>query len=142
MSLNSPRCMELALFMTVEPMDTRMPDPSVAIEALVAGMLLWRVGRLGRELVEERNRHSTWKVTGCCKRTERKTFRIVAEVGVFLDAFDHLWNMAPYDSGIPRRRLHRAMAILWADMVVASHADETLDVMLEGPKVFECGMLQ
>lgn len=125
-------------------MDTRMRDPSVAIEALVAGMLLWRVGRLGRELVEERNWHLTWKVTGCCKRTERKTLRIVDEVGVFvaLDAFDHLWNMAPYDSEILRRRLRRATTILWTDRVVASHADETLDVMLEGPKVFECGMLQ
>lgn len=125
-------------------MDTRMSDPSAAIEGSVAGTLLWRVGRLGRELVEERDWHSTWKATGCCKRTERKTFRIVAGVGVsvVLDAFDHLWNMAPYDSGIPRRRLRRATAILWTDMVVASHADETLDVMLEGPMVFECGMLQ
>lgn len=127
-------------------MSTRMSDPSVAIEASVelAGTLLWRVGRLGREFVEKRDWHSTWKVTGCCKQTERKTFRIVAEmcVLVVLDAFDHLWNTAPYDSGIPRRRLRRAMAILWTDMAVASHADETLDVLLEGPMVFECGMLQ
>lgn len=125
-------------------MSSRMSDPSVAIEALVAGTLLWRVGRLGREFVEEQDWHSTWKVTGCCKQTERKTLRIVAEVCVLvvLDAFDHLWNMAPYDSGIPRRRLRRAMAILWTDMAVASHADETLDVMLEGPMVFGCGMLQ
>lgn len=125
-------------------MDTHMPDPSVAIEALVARMLLWGVGRLGRELVEERKWHSTWKVTGCRRRTERKTFRIVAEVGVSvaLDAFDRLWDMALYDSGIPCRRLRRATAILWTDMVVASHADETLDVMSEDPGVFECGMLQ
>lgn len=48
-------------------METHMSDPSVAIEALVAGTLMWRVGRLGRKLAEERDWHSTWKVTDRCK---------------------------------------------------------------------------
>lgn len=122
-------------------MDTRMSDPSVAMEALAAGMLMWTIGRLGRELAEERDWHSTWKVTGCCKRIERKKIRIVAAVGrwVVSDAFDHLSGTVPYNWGIRDRRL-RATAILWTG-IVASHVDETLDMVLKGPMVFECGML-
>lgn len=122
-------------------MDTRMSDPSVAMGALVAGTL-WMVGRLGRELAEERDWHSTWKVTGCCKRIGRRKIRMVAGVGrwVVSGAFDHLWDMALYNWGILNRRL-RAMATLWTDIVVASHIDETLDAVLKGPVVFGCGML-
>lgn len=124
-------------------MDTRMSDPSVEIEALVAGTLMWRVGRLGRGLAEEQDWHSTWKVIGCCRRIGRKKIRIVAGEGrlVVLDAFDHLWDMAPYDYGIPGWRLRRATAILWTDMAVASHADEMFDAMLKFPRVFGCVML-
>jgi hypothetical protein len=123
-------------------MDTRMSDPFVAMEALVAGTLMWTVGRLGRELAEKQDWHSTWKVTGCCKRIGRKKIRIVAGVGRWFvsDAFDHLSGTAPYDWGIPDRRL-RATAILQMDIVVASHVDETLGAVLKGPMVFECGML-